>query len=198
MWSRVPRSVLAALAAGALVAALAACDDEPNATGGDDPTPSGSASTTPSETTPSATTTVEPAAGEPLEVAALSLRLTEGPRWLPSALGTQTVSATYVSDTGYPVTITLSDVSAVQDDLEADAKAFIEVSKNDPRPRRIDNRVVNGVEVWAAEGSNAELRGYWIGGLHGGRQWTLQIETPVDLADAEQLREQVIASITWT
>ncbi|WP_418059966.1 hypothetical protein [Pimelobacter simplex] len=198
MSSRVPRAALAALAAGALVAALAACDDEPGKAGGDGPsgTPTVASTATSGGTgTPSAT--VEPATGEVLEVDALSLHLTEGPRWLPSALGTQTVSATYVSDSGLPVTITLSDVSAVQTDLEADAEAFLQVSKNDPPPRRTDNRVVAGVEVWAAEGSNAELRSSWIGGIHAGRQWTLQVETPVDLADADRLREQVIASIAW-
>lgn len=198
MSSRVPRAALAALAAGALVAALAACDDEPGKAGGDGPsgTPTAASTATSASTgTPSAT--VEPATGEVLEVAALSLHLTEGPRWLKPPAGALTVSATYVSDSGLPVTITLSDISAVQTDLEADAEAFLQVSKYDPPPRRTDNRVVAGVEVWAAEGSNAELRSSWIGGIHDGRQWTLQVETPVDLPDADRLREQVIASIAW-
>ncbi|WGX95453.1 hypothetical protein [Nocardioides sp. L-11A] len=192
MWSRVPRAALAALASGALVAALAACADEPGRT------PVSTPVTPPSsEATGTPTATVEPAAGEMLEVAALRLHLTEGPRWLKPPAGMLTVSATYVSDTGLPVTITLSDLSAVQTDLEADAAAFLQVSKNDPRPHRTDNRVVAGVEVWAAEGSNAELHSSWIGGIHDGRQWTVQIETPVDLDGADRLREQVIASITW-
>ncbi|WP_377324080.1 hypothetical protein ACFJIY_04865 [Pimelobacter simplex] len=199
MWSRVSRTVLSTASAAVLVAALAGCgDDDPK---GDGPTPSGSSAPTSAGTTgategtPSAT--VAPATGPLLEIPALSLHLTEGPRWRTSSLGTQTVSGSYLTDEGYPVMVTASDISTIQTDLEADAKAFLAASQNRPAPRRIANRVVDGVEAWAAEGSNADKRSYWVGGLHGGRQWSVQIETPIDLPGADELREQILASITW-
>lgn len=202
MWSRVSRTVLSTASAAVLVAALAGCgDDDPK---GDGPTPSGSSAPTSAGTTgatdatggtPSAT--VAPATGPLLEIPALSLHLTEGPRWRTSSLGTQTVSGSYLTDEGYPVMVTASDISTIQTDLEADAKAFLAASQNRPAPRRVANRVVDGVEAWAAEGSNADKRSYWVGGLHGGRQWSVQIETPIDLPGADELREQILASITW-
>lgn len=135
-----------------------------------------------------------------LEIPTLTLHLIEDLRWLPHSLGTHNVSATLLLDDGYPVTVLASDLLAVQPDLDADAQAFIAVSRNDPRPTRLENRTIDGVEVWAAEATGEILRTYWVGGIHAGRQWTVSIEVPVTLADDDrvQLRERILASITFT
>ena len=186
------------LAVLVLTVGIAGCSDS-----GTEPKPSSTRST-PSESTPPTTsappsTSFAPATGEKLEIPALTLHLTEGPRWLVPSTGVQTVSGTYLLEDGYPATVTASDLVAVQDDLEADARAFLEVSTSDPRPNRLENRTIDGVESWAAEAVGDPLRSYWVGGIHGGRQWSVRIETPTSLADAEtlELRERIIASIEF-
>lgn len=198
MWSRAPRAACAALASVALVAALAACDDDPKGAAPGDPTaapPSPAGSTATGEP---ASPTVEPATGEVLEVATLSLRLVEGLPWQLSSLGTLTVSGGYLTDEGYGVTVRLSDIDSATDDLAEDAAAFIRASRNDPRPRPAGTRVIDGVESWVATGRNADYDVYWVGGVHAGRAWSLEVETPRRLAEAEQLRERIIASIDFT
>lgn len=182
--------------AAALMAGATACTGQsaPPATStpaADPPAPSPS---------PSASPEITPAKGEVLKVPALSLHLLEDVRWLFDSLGTHTAAATALLPDGYPVTVRVSDVIAVQTDLDAYADAFIAVTAPGMSPKRIDDRLVAGVRSWAVEGSDDLLRNYWTGGIHNGRQWTVQVETPLtfDEADAVLLREQVIASIVFS
>ncbi|UOQ57032.1 hypothetical protein MUN78_15420 [Leucobacter allii] len=157
--------------------------------------------TAPTSTAPSgpAEPEVPPAEGEMLEIRTLTLRLTEDLRWLRPESGELTVSATALMDDGYPVMVTISDLPAVQSDLDLDAQAFLDVSANDPKPTRLDDRTVDGVEAWTAEASDDLMRSLWLGGLHEDRQWTVEIQTPVTMSEDEAhlLRERIIASIAF-
>ncbi len=185
------------LSALLLIGGVAGCAD---ADAGDAPKPS-TPRTAPNESAPptSQAPSVEPARGAAVEIPVLKLRVTEDLRWLPFSTRL-TASATAVLDDGYPASVTASELQSVQNDLDAYARAFIEVSTYDPRPTRLENRAIDGAEAWVAEAVGAELRSYWVGGIHGDRQWSVQIETPVSLADAEatQLRERILASIEFT
>lgn len=183
------------LSALLLIGGVVGCADA-----GDTPEPSATRTVPKEPESPtSKAPSVEPARGAAVEIPVLTLRVTEDLRWLPESTRL-TASATAVLSDGYPATVTASELQSVQSDLDAYARAFIEVSKYDPRPTRVENRTVGGAESWAAEAVGDELRAYWVGGIHGDRQWSVEIETPVSLGEPEatQLRERILASIEFT
>ncbi|UOR01500.1 hypothetical protein MUN77_15435 [Leucobacter allii] len=154
---------------------------------------------TPSEPAVPAEPEIPPADGETLEIQALTLHLIEDLRWLRPESGELTVSAAALMDDGHPVTVTISDLPAVQSDLDLNAQAFLDVSANDPKPTRLDDRTVDGVDAWTAEAADDLMHSLWLGGIHEDRQWTVEIQTPVTMSedDAHLLRERVIASIEF-
>ncbi|MBL3685952.1 hypothetical protein D3248_03155 [Leucobacter zeae] len=163
--------------------------------------PPETATTSPSRTAPAETAEpgIAPAAGEELEIRALTLRLTEDLRWLRPESGELTVSATALMEDGYPVMVTISDLQAVQSDLDLNAQSFLDVSAHDPKPTRGDNRTVDGVEAWTAEAADDLMHSTWLGGIHEDRQWSVEIQTPVSMSeeDAHRFRERIIASIAF-
>lgn len=93
--------------------------------------------------------------------------------------------------------ITASDLATTDTDLEADAKVVVKLLARDkPRPRRVANRVIKGVECWVVVGRDAKSYSYRIGGL-AGRQFSLLFDVPATWAEADQRIEEVLGSIEW-
>lgn len=201
MQSRVMQRLTAAVAATVALWSLSACDSG----GGDAPTGSMSdsapASGATSSDSPSASPswTVTPASGEAVENDTMSYRLptieSKTP-WSTDSLGTTFTSSTLL-DEGI-VDITATDLSTSDTDLEVDAGVVLKLLADyKPRPRRVANRVINGVECWVMVGKDAKSYSYRIGGLHAGRQFSLLFDVPATWTEADQRIEEILASIKW-
>jgi hypothetical protein len=191
MSSRVTSLLLATV----LTAGMAGCD------GGDpEPGPSPSAQESESSATASpsesSSPSVAPATGPLIEMKALDLRLYDGPEWDIQSYGSVTGGG-YRTDEG-TVDVAVSDLATTDTDLDADAEVVLEIKADeDPAPRRLENRTVNGVECWVIAGKNDERRTYAIGGLHAGYQFSVEFEVPADWPEADQRIEEILASIRW-
>lgn len=203
MQSRVTYRAAAAVTTAALAWSLSACDRGEN-----DPSPDPAASSAPasdttstsadSSSTPSSAT-VTPADGELVENNTMTYRLpvVEGKTpWSTDSLGSTTTSSTLL-ESGI-VDITSSDLKDPDTDLELDAKVSLRLlAGNRPRPRRVANRVINGVECWVIVGKDKTSYSYRIGGLHAGYQFSLLFDVPANWTEADQRIEEVLASIEW-
>jgi hypothetical protein len=197
--SRVLRLVPAAV----LVLGLAACtDDDPDA-GGSTPSASatGGAGSTPSATSSdtssaSETPSVVPATGKEIGVATVSMRLTDSPDWRVTDTAVNVV-ALLPSDTGATLSVGLVDAPNLPGrDTDDKGDSFERTLSTEPAaPKRVANRVLDGVECFVLDGRTDDLHHYVVGAVVGDRVFLLQFKVPASLADGDQLIEQMLASI---
>lgn len=191
MSSRVTSLLLATV----LAAGLAGCD------GGDpapDPSPSAqeSESSATASASESSSPSVAPATGPLIEMKVLDLRLYDGPEWDIQNAGSAFIAG-YRADQGV-IDVAASDLATTSTDLDEDAKVVLEIKADeDPAPRRLENRTVNGVECWVLAAENEERRTYAIGGIHAGYQFLVEFDLPADWPEADQRIEEILASIRW-
>lgn len=190
--------VLRVLPAALLALGLAACSTDEPAPGASTSTASasgapGTPSDSPSEAP--ATPSVVPATGQELSVEAVSMRLLDSPDWNVSQFGTTFVGSLRSPSGGLAVTV--QDIKAGPGRTTEDkAVSFEQVSANeDPAPKRVANRVVDGVDCFVLEGRNAETRVSMVGGVVNGRFFLLEFQMPVTMPDGDQLIEQMLASV---
>ena len=191
--------LLHALPAVVLVLSLAACaDDDPDAAGG---TPTARATGTTEATSEATSTapetpTVVPANGRVVSVEAVSMRLTDAPKWNVSQFGTTFVAGLALGTDG-KVSVTVQDILASPSQTTEDKAASFEevLAKDDPAPKRVANRVVDGVDCFVLDGRNDKVHHYVVGGVVNGRLFLLQFRVPVGLPDGDQLIEQMLASV---
>lgn len=198
MWSRVACAVLGVL----LVVVLGGCGED--APGDADRTPDansgGSSSDAPSPTSSETAEAVEPATGQQIEINALTMRLFEADNWIIDKLGTTVVALLDGFDLGIPGSFDIGGggLASSPPDLELEARLRVEATADDePQPKRVENRVLNGVECYVLEGADDKKRVYIIGGNHGGYLFTLEFLMPIEWPDSDKLIESMLASIEW-
>lgn len=194
------RVTTAALAALLLLAPVGCADDdgEPNSPGGTTTTsesPASPATDAPSSTGPAAAT------GPLMELdGVLSLRVPGGEGWHVLDGGGQTLTASLRVDGGF------FDVgggqSAVREGATLEESAGLELQLNReeqeyPRYRHTGNRVINGVEVWVIEARRKDNRLYQLAGIHNDRPFRFDFAWPPSFQGAEELIEQILASVEW-
>jgi hypothetical protein len=91
----------------------------------------------------------------------------------------------------------VSDLATTSTDVEGEADAAWVGRKNDEGARRLENRVINGVECWVISTAREDYRTYEVGGVHNGYQFTIGFEVPSDWPEADQRIEEMLASIEW-
>ena len=185
--------------AAVLVLGLAACTNDDAGAGEAEPSAGTSGATT--GATSEATTTapeapsVEPATGEELSVQTVSMRLTDSPEWgvTPTPL---TVVGSLVVDGGI-VDVTVQDVPSAPGRTTEDKAVSYErtLSTDDPAPRRVANRVIDGVDCFVLDGRNDKKRNYVVGAVVKDRLFLLRFRVPAGLADGDQMIEQMLASV---
>lgn len=199
--SRVLRLVPAAV----LVLGLAACtDDDPDA-GGSTPSASatGSTGSTPDATSPAAETPSAPetpsvvaATGKEIGVAAVSIRVTDSPEWRVNETAVNVVALLPAAPAGI-LTVSLVDAPNLPGrDTDDKGDSFERTLSVEPTaPKRVANRVLDGVECFVLDGRTDELHHYVVGAVVGDRVFLLQFKVPAGLADGDQVVEQMLASI---
>lgn len=195
MKSRVVRLLPVAVLALALVGCS---DDEPSAGPAD---PSSSAPSTSPSASPSASgsgsgsPSVAPASGQEISNDTVSMRLTDDPDWQVAQFAT-TVTGGLLRVDG-SISASVSDIRSTGDDeLDSLAAAAEKTwSQDDPAPRRVANRAVDGVECYVLEASNDETHRYVVGGDHDGFTFSIDFKVPVGWADGDQMIEQMLASV---
>lgn len=191
MKSRVVRLLPVAL----LTLTLVGCaDDEPSSGPGDAGASGSPTSATPSGSAP-ATPSVTPANGEEIANDTVTMRLTDDPDWQTAQFGT-TVTAGLLRADG-SMSASVSDIGSTgTDELDDLASAAEKTwSNDDPAPRRVANRVVDGVECYVLEASNDEAHRYVVGGDHDGYTFSIDFTVPVAWTDGDDLIEQMLASV---
>ena len=182
-----------------LVLGLTACtNDDPGSGKG---TPSSSAAGTTgatSETTSTApeTPSVEPATGKELSVATVSMRLTDSPGWSVTETAVIVVASLH-PDTGGTLNVTVQDAPNLPGrDTDDKAESFERTLSTEPAaPKRVENRVVDGVDCFVLDGRNDDLHHYVVGAVVADRLFLLQFRVPAGLADGDQMIEQMLASV---
>lgn len=199
MRSRVHRLVLSAALATSLALGLAACgDDEPS---GDPPASTPTDSTSDSSSGagtdgPSEEPTAEAATGPQLESRALRMRVFAAPGWDVRTLGSL-MGASLDTDDGL-FEVRVSGLETTATDLEAAAERAEEDEFIDrTAPKRVENRVVDGVELFVLDGRAEGDRTVILGGYHGGFQVNIDLDFPDDWPDADALIESMLASVEW-
>ena len=198
--SRVLRLVPAAV----LVLGLAACTDDDPDPGGNKPSASatGSAGSMPDATSPapetsaSETPSVVPATGEEIGVATVGLRLTDVPGWSLTTTDVIVVALLHPATGGTLKVIVQDSPNQPGRDTDDEAAGWERSLAVEPAaPKRVANRVVDGVECFVLDGRTDELHHYVVGGVVGDRHFLLQFQVPAGVADGDQLIEQVLASV---
>lgn len=195
MKSRVVRMLPVAL----LALTLAGCgDDEPSAGPGDAGAPASPTSATPSDSataTPSITPSITPTDGEEIANDTVSMRLPDEPDWQTAQFAT-TITAGVLRPDG-SMSVSISDIGSTgTDELDDLASAAENTwSDDDPAPRRVANRVVDGIECYVLEARNDENHRYVVGGDHDGYTFSIDFTVPVDWAEGDDLIEQMLASV---
>jgi hypothetical protein len=182
-----------------LVLGLAACADDGSEAGDGAPRATASNATgATTDATPTApdTPAVVPANGKEVSVEAVSMRLTDAPKWNVSQFGTTFVAGLPLGTQG-KVSVTVQDILASPSQTTEDkAVSFEEVlAKDDPAPKRVANRVVDGVDCFVLDGRNDKVHHYVVGGVVNSRFFLLQFRVPVVLPDGDQMIEQMLASV---
>ncbi|MBM7516174.1 hypothetical protein [Nocardioides nitrophenolicus] len=197
--SRVLRLVPAAV----LVLGLSACtDDDPDT--GDTPSASatGSTGSTPEATSPAPETSapetpsVVPATGKEIGVATVSMRLTDVPGWRLTKTDVIVVALLHPATGGTLKVIVQDSPNQPGRDTDDEAAGWERTLAVEPAaPTRVANRVLDQVECFVLDGRTDELRHYVVGGVVGDRHFLLQFQVPAEVADGDQLIEQMLASI---
>lgn len=197
MWSRVACAVLGVL----LVVVLGGCGDDEPGGANRTPDPSGnSSSDAPSLATSETADDIEPATGQQIEINALKMRLFEADDWIIDTLGTTVVALLDGFDEGIPGSFDISGggLASSGTDLEINAKVAVEAAADDRvKSKRVENRVINGVECYVLEGADDTKRVYMVGGNHGGYLFDLEFKMPVEWPDSDKLIDSMLASIEW-
>ncbi|MGH1563007.1 hypothetical protein [Mumia sp. DW29H23] len=90
----------------------------------------------------------------------------------------------------------LLDANAV--DLDPYAESWEETYRSDGhQTRRLENRDVAGVESWVIEARRGETRSYMVGGGRSGYAWDITFDVPVNLAEADDYIDSMLASVAW-
>ncbi|KAA1424806.1 hypothetical protein FE697_002505 [Mumia zhuanghuii] len=186
------RAALTGLALTLLL--LAGCgDDDADA---DAPTRKSSSSpSTPTSQAP-AQPTVTPAAGPVIGDDVLQLNLVEGIDWrlVGADAATKRIDAGVVS----VVIGSLLDANVVDPDHNYYADGVEETYRTDGyRTQRLGNRDVAGVESWVVEARRGEERAYTVGGSRAGYAWDITFVVPVNLAEADDSIDSMLASVAW-
>ncbi|MCR1782193.1 hypothetical protein KVF89_06585 [Nocardioides carbamazepini] len=200
MISRVVRPALRPMLAGLLVLALAGCSDDDRSGPGADPTTAsttGTTATTPTDTgSPAPTPSVAPATGTEISVESVSMRLTASPDWKVSRFGTTVTGGLYVEGAGI-VNATVTDILAGPGlDTEDKAVSYERSLAGTPLPpTRVADRVVDGTTCFVLEARTGEGHRYIVGGVTGGRFFSVEFVVPATVPDGDQLIEQMLASV---
>lgn len=176
---------------------LAACADDGDDAGVDTPTATAtgaSAAASDATSTVPETPTVVPATGQKLSVEAVSMRLTDSPEWViaPTPL---TVVGSLAVDGGI-LDVTVQDVPSAPGRTTEDKAVSYErtLATDDPPPKRVANRVVDGVDCFVLDGRNDKKRNYVVGAVVKDRLFLLRFRVPTALPGGDQMIEQMLAS----
>ncbi|MDQ6526634.1 hypothetical protein RB608_23640 [Nocardioides sp. LHD-245] len=199
MISRVVRRALGPTAAGLLVLALAACSDDERPGPEAGSTATSTTSTAPTDPVTPVTPSVAPATGKEIGVESVRMRLTASPDWKVSRFGTTVAGGLYVEGAGI-VNATVTDILAGPGlDTEDKAVSYERSLAGTPLPpSRVADRVVDGTTCFVLEARNDEGHRYIVGGVTGGRFFSVEFVVPAGVPDGDQLIEQMLATVEIT
>lgn len=174
---------------------LTGCDNTAPAKPASEPTSSmGAPSTT--EPTGAASPSITPASGQVVTTGPMTAHVFASPDWHIVTGGSTTTAGLRV-DAG-SLTISFSTLKNPYTDLDESARVAEEnMAIQNPRPRRVANRMVDDAESWVLDGTGNGRRMYVVGGLRSGYQWSIEFKVPADWPEAGQRIEEVLASVAW-
>lgn len=179
------------LLATVVFASVAGCGDDGLE---DNPTTRSTGSVSPTE---SASPVVEAATGPVVETDALRMHVFEHEDWSIRRVGTGFGASVSTLEGGlFEVHGGGLGTSASDLDEGAEIAERLE-SIEDPAPTRVENRVINGVELYVLEGRSERMHNTIVGGYSGGYTVYLDFDVPLDWPDGEALVESMLASIEW-
>ena len=198
MHSRVPAALLSVVIA--VGAGGCTSDDDPAADASPGATTTTATTDDGASDTPTEAPAVEPASGEKAVVGVtLSLRIPAEGDWSVDDSGGSLVANALIDDVG--VTISGSDVLYDETSIDDAARTVLRTENmgGTDKYRRVENRIVAGVEGWVLEGKDENGRLTQFGTIHKGRIVRIYfvLRTGITKATGDALISSVLASVEW-